>query len=426
MSAEDHQRPGGRSWNERRVREKVRDSRDNVSRPDGPNVRDTLEHADGACFARDSVVSETELMETALRYGVGYVSPEEVKRAVRQADGGILRADVDGRSLVTTREVLEEEKAMLAFARDGRGKLYALRPGVPGLSFGTPEAGPGSSGAACPGLLGPGDAHSRRGGHGQNHADSGSRQGNREAEAARKSIPSPPRPMPRAESCGGSDSRKPIPSSICWSTRSCKSGCVGTCSGSTRRGCSARATWRGCSTWRTGWGAAWCCRGTPSNTGPCARGDALRLLETYAGVRPAQVTEIIRQKGAYKEAVAALSEGKTAEGFDQLDRLGWVIEAPDEERPRMIAEDYVKLQQAGKTALVVAPTHAEGEEVTACIRDALRQEGKLGEEELAAIHLAQSPLVRCGEIRRRALPAGPGGAIYARTLQGSGKGSGFR
>ena len=42
-----------------------------------------------------------------------------------------------------------------------------------------------------------------------------------------------------------------------------------------------------------------------------------------------EVSEIMRQQGDYKKAVHLLSEGKTEEGFDELDRLGWVQEVPD-------------------------------------------------------------------------------------------------
>ena len=42
------------------------------------------------------------------------------------------------------------------------------------------------------------------------------------------------------------------------------------------------------------------------------------------------VTDIMRQQADYKQAVQLLSEGKTQQGFDELDRLGWVQEVPDE------------------------------------------------------------------------------------------------
>ena len=38
----------------------------------------------------------------------------------------------------------------------------------------------------------------------------------------------------------------------------------------------------------------------------------------------AEVTEILRQQGDYKKAAQALSEGRTEEGFEELDKLGWI------------------------------------------------------------------------------------------------------
>lgn len=111
------------------------------------------------------------------------------------------------------------------------------------------------------------------------------------------------------------------------------------------------------------------------------RGSALRLLEEEAGLVPAEVKEIKRQSGEYKEAVKALSEGRVADGFKRLNGLGWVREIPDDERDRQLAADYVQAVRQGKSALVVSPTHAEGNRITTEIRKLLRQAGKLGDEE---------------------------------------------
>ena len=102
--------------------------------------------------------------------------------------------------------------------------------------------------------------------------------------------------------------------------------------------------------------------------GSVERGAALRLLEEQAGLVPAEIKDIQRQRGAYKQAVQFLSEGRTEDGFRQLDALGWVREVADEDRCRVLASDYVATVAAGKSALVVSPTHREGEKITADIR----------------------------------------------------------
>ncbi len=113
-------------------------------------------------------------------------------------------------------------------------------------------------------------------------------------------------------------------------------------------------------------------------------GDAFRLLEKEAGVRLARLTEIRRQTDPkYKKAVEAIAEGtgKSAQkGFDALDRMGSVIEATGEQRHKMLVADYLKAQEDGKSALIIAPTHAEGERLTDELRAALKGRGALGQE----------------------------------------------
>jgi hypothetical protein len=116
-------------------------------------------------------------------------------------------------------------------------------------------------------------------------------------------------------------------------------------------------------------------------------GEPLRLLEKHAGLPVAEVTEIVRQEhGDYKKAAENLSEGKTAAGFAELDKLGWIREIPHAGRYWVLAQAYLstglekKKNGETKTALVVSPTHAEGARITGFIREALRAEGKLGEE----------------------------------------------
>lgn len=119
------------------------------------------------------------------------------------------------------------------------------------------------------------------------------------------------------------------------------------------------------------------------------RGAALGLLEREAGLPTASVSGIRRQKGAYREVVQRLADGHTLDGFDRLDRLGWVREASGEDRERMIAAEYLRSFSDGKSVLVVSPTHAEGERVTHAIRSALQLAGLLRGE--AGSSLAWSP-----------------------------------
>ena len=123
--------------------------------------------------------------------------------------------------------------------------------------------------------------------------------------------------------------------------------------------------------------------GDPMQHGSVPRGALMRVLKEYGGLQPFRLTEIMRQQTPeYRAAAKLLSQGKTLEGFEALDRMEWVKEvgAPDE-RYRRIAGDYLQALADKKTVLVVSPTHAEAAKITHEIRSQLRQVGKLGAED---------------------------------------------
>ncbi len=83
-----------------------------------------------------------------------------------------------------------------------------------------------------------------------------------------------------------------------------------------------------------------------------ARGDALRLIEKEAGLKPATLTEIRRQKhAAYKDAVAAISKGELGTGIKKLDAIGAIVET-DRDRYELLAKEYVNAVMENKSALV--------------------------------------------------------------------------
>ncbi len=126
-------------------------------------------------------------------------------------------------------------------------------------------------------------------------------------------------------------------------------------------------------------------------------GEPLKLLEEKAGLRVAEVTEILRQQGDYKKAAEALSEGRTEEGFEELDKLGWIKQVADGDRDKQLAAAYLaavaekKRGGQAKSALVVSPTHAEGDRITQAIRAGLKAQGKLGKERLVDGMGSRSP-----------------------------------
>ncbi|MCU0433171.1 MAG: relaxase domain-containing protein [Bacteroidia bacterium] len=115
------------------------------------------------------------------------------------------------------------------------------------------------------------------------------------------------------------------------------------------------------------------------------RGDALRILNTVAGITSAEVSKIYRQKKKdYKEAVESLAKGNVQDGFAKLDAAGFITEIDAVYgRAKMVA-DYVAAMKDGKSVLMISPTHAQGEDATATIRQQLREAKLLGKKEITA------------------------------------------
>ncbi len=103
------------------------------------------------------------------------------------------------------------------------------------------------------------------------------------------------------------------------------------------------------------------------------RGQAFDLLQRYGHMAVANVDEIQRQKGAYKEFVEQVAAHKWERAFRSLDGMKAISETTIEERRELLAKDYVAVIERGKTAQVVAPTHAECNDVTQTIRQALKE-----------------------------------------------------
>lgn len=331
-------------------------------------VHRAMEH----CFARSAVVPERVLIAEALKQGAGKATEVQVLDAVHRA--GLLKAERDGRLMVTTPEVLEEEAAMLRFAREGRGACAPINSGFKDCSRSWLND---QQQNAVRHVL-----HSRdrviliRGGAGTGKTTM--MQEAREAIEAAGGRVFAFAPSADAshgvlrDEAGFADAhtvarllvdeklQEQTRGSVLWID---EAGLLG-----------SRAMHRVFDL-----AARLACRvvlsGDRRQHGPVDRGSALRLLEDEAGLRPAEIKEIQRQKERYKAAITHLSEGRTDQGFMALDDLGWVREIPAPGRDQALAQAYVDAVRAGKSALVVSPTHAEGERITAQIRGELRELG---------------------------------------------------
>lgn len=118
------------------------------------------------------------------------------------------------------------------------------------------------------------------------------------------------------------------------------------------------------------------------------RGDALRILNTVAGIKTAEVSKIYRQtRENYREAVQDLADGKIKTAFGKLDDMGAVREVEPGKAADRLVEDYMTALAGGKAALVVSPTHEQAGEVTEKIRETMRGAGMIGKKELTVQRL---------------------------------------
>lgn len=347
-------------------------------------ARDAAERAVSHVFERRSVVPERTLLAAALRGGYGSATREDVESEVARQP--LLRAQRLGRRSVTTPEVLAEERAMIEFAKSGRGTAPALFAGE--HRFAREWLGDDQRQAVGQIL----SSHDRvillrgRAGTGKTslmqEAVEAIEAGGHKVFAFAPSAEAS-RGVLRTEGFANADTvarllldeevQEGARGQVIWVD---EAGLLG-----------ARTMVRLFAVARKV-DARVILSGDRRQHGSVERGSALRLLEEEAGLVPAELREIRRQKGDYKMAVTALAEGRTDDGFRVLDRMGWVREVDGAERYKMLAGDYVEAVQAGKTALVVSPTHAEGDRVTGAIRAKLKRAGRLSEAEHALTALS--------------------------------------
>lgn len=125
--------------------------------------------------------------------------------------------------------------------------------------------------------------------------------------------------------------------------------------------------------------------------GAVTASDALRAIEAYGQIESAEIHTIRRQDPArgrsvaeqrfirrYRAAVKAAAAGEIAASFDQLDRMGCVRELAEDTRREALAAEYLAAVARKESTLVVAQTWAEVHRINDAIRAQLRAAGKLG------------------------------------------------
>ena len=115
---------------------------------------------------------------------------------------------------------------------------------------------------------------------------------------------------------------------------------------------------------------------------PKRSGQLFNLLKKRAGLEPAVLDTIMRQKGMYAKAERLLGEGKTLQGFDLLDRLGMIAEVTSDDLYSTAAKEAMQSLERGVDTGVGSPIRADGRRVTKALRQSLRDRGLLGNSEM--------------------------------------------
>jgi conjugative relaxase-like TrwC/TraI family protein len=127
-------------------------------------------------------------------------------------------------------------------------------------------------------------------------------------------------------------------------------------------------------------------------------GNMFRVLQEYAGLPVAELKDIRRQSGRFKDAVAAIERGDILKGHDIFTDLKWVKQVSTDEH---LVEDYLHALATKKStqtdrerAIILAPTHEEGDAITAEVRRRLKKAGKLSHEtevrQLVPLHWSEA------------------------------------
>jgi len=332
----------------------------------------SLEYAIDHCFERHSVIAERKLLTEALQNGVGHVTVEGTLRQLELSD--VIRREIDGRMMATSRTVLVEESKMIRFAKDGIGQelpfnsQWQIRQEW--LNADQKAAVNHVLNSQDRVIIVKGGAGTGKSSLMRETVDGIEANGRKVFTFAPSSEAS--RGVLRekgfeattvAELLVNKKLQQEIEGNVLWID---ESGLLG--SRTMKRVFDLAAEKHS----RVVLSGDW------RQHGAVERGAAMRILEQQAGIKPAVVRQIERQKGEYRECMCELAEGNTEEGFAALQKMGWVREIVDSsDRYQQMAHDYADIMARKESVLATAPTHAECDILTDHIRRELQQRGMI-------------------------------------------------
>jgi conjugative relaxase-like TrwC/TraI family protein len=365
----------------KQVEDTIDDARHGRHARTEPQAEAAMTYAIQHVFERDAVVPLSTIEVTAMERSMGTALPEDIERQVKQ-QGLLIR---DGQA--TTKEVLAEERRVVGYARDGRGACRALAP-----ALGEPESADVKLSAEqklairhiweskdcvmmVRGIAGVGKTTAMR-----LAADGIEQHGRRVLALAQSSDAS--RRVLRDNGFGDAETiakfleSKAMQKSMAGGVLFLDEGSLVDIPTLAQLFDVAKEHNLRIAIW-----------GDKRQHGSVSRGSILQTLEQHAGLPVPEITGIRRQSAQYRDAVAALAKGEVTRGFDLLNGLGWIHECGPFERNQRLVGDYLdtistrKSNGENMSAIIIAPTHREGEAITADVRAGLKKAGKLGEND---------------------------------------------
>jgi len=377
-------------WNERLTNEEkekifsAKNSNSNNGHQDkNLDAKQAIEYALSHHLERQSVISEKRLLGEAFKRGIGQVAPDKIKAEYDQRKDVLSKTDKRTKDkIITTENALAEEKKLTASARKGKGQF---EPANPNYQVKNDKLTNEQLGAVNHALSSKDFITVITGGAGTGKtwsikevAEGMKEKGISFSAFAPSSAAS--RQVQREEGFEDATTiadllqnpklQDKLKNGVMWID---EAGMVG------------NKTMNGIIDIAKEQNARLLLTGDVKQHNSVERGDALRIIQKYGGVKPAVISKIQRQKKEdYKSAVKSISDGKVIEGYKALDSMGAIKESDDFETIKAnVANEYTKATKAKEDTLIVATTHAQGKAVTNTVREKLKDAGIIDKKEMS-------------------------------------------
>jgi len=320
---------------------------------------------------RQSVVKETRLIEEALRSGFGVLEVSDIKKEIdlRLSEDKLLKRDIEGIQHITTLNVLKEERQIIGFTQNGYGQYEKLNQNhqIKRIYLSDEQCGavdhvvnsrdrviavqgkPGVGKTTI--MLEAIEAIEAGGTKVFSFAPSTDATENLRSDGITTA-------QTTAMLINSVEKQKEIKGSVIWIDE------AGLLSVRETRNLMRIAHHQN---------ARIVLAGDIKQHNAVIRGDAYRVLQKHAGLKPYLLSTIRRQKGQYRDAVDQIAKGNVTRGYNMLNEMNAIIEIEDSnDRNNMLAKEFVELGKK-ESVLAISPTHKEGEKLTEAIRNEMKE-----------------------------------------------------